>query len=252
MPYFKYNDRKVFYSITGEGEPLLLIHGNSASSRMFAPVLDFYTENFMVILIDLPGHGRSAKLQSFPVDFWYENSKAVHELIKFLEITSVNVIGTSGGALVALNLLLEHPESVKALIADSFEGIKSVAVHAMNIHAEREKIKKLISMKLFWFLNHGFGWKRIINMDSDAVFAHHMEIGNFFHRDLSDIKKPLLLTGSLEDQYLKDIIVDLYADIKEKVRGCRSHYFYTGGHPAMTTSGAEFAKVAAEFFLHGR
>lgn len=248
MSYFRYNDKKVYYRIEGDGEPLILIHGNSVSSRMFAPVLKYYTGRFRVILIDLPGHGRSAALKSFPKDFWFENSNTVYELIKHLEIPEVNVIGTSGGALVALNLLLEHPDAVKALIADSFEGTEPVASYVANIHANREKDKKQLFMKLYWFRQHGFGWKRVVDNDSDAIYSHFMEIKKFFHRDLSEVKKPVLLTGSLEDEYLKDIIVDLYADLKEKIRGSRSHYFYTGGHPAMVTSGEEFAKIAKEFF----
>lgn len=248
MPYFKYKEKKVFYRIEGDGEPLLLIHGNSVSSKMFSPVLKFYTSKFKVILIDLPGHGKSARLYSFPKDFWYENSIAVHELLKHLDLPPINVIGSSGGALVALNLILEHPESVKALIADSFEGTESVASFADNVHMLRAGDKKKLFMRLYWFKNHGLGWRRVVDNDSQAVYAHHMEIKKFFHRNLSEIKKPVLLTGSLEDEFLKNIIVDLYADLKEAIKGCRSHYFYTGSHPAMITSGEEFAKVAAEFF----
>lgn len=251
MPYIKYNEKKVYYSIEGSGEPLLLIHGNSVSSKMFSPVLEYYTSNFRVILIDLPGHGKSGKLYSFPKDFWYENAIAVQELLKFLELPPVNVIGTSGGALIALNLLLEYPGSVKALIADSFEGTESVASFADNVHMLRAEDKKKLFMKLYWFRNHGLRWRGVVDNDSQAIYAHHMEIKKFFHRDLAEIKKPVLLTGSLEDEFLKNIIVDLYADLKETIKGCRSHYFYTGGHPAMITSGDEFARVAAEFFKTG-
>lgn len=248
MPYFRYNDKKVYYRIEGDGEPLLLIHSNSASSRMFDPVLEYYTGKFSVILVDLPGHGKSARIPVFPKDFWFENSNAVYALLRHLEMPELNVIGTGGGALVALNLILEHPETVKALIADSFEGTESVASYAADIHVDREKEKKQLFMKLYWFRNHGLGWRRIVDRDSDAIYAHHMEIKKFFHRDLSEISRPVLLTGSLEDIYLKNIIVDLYADLKEIIKGSRSHYFYTVGHPAMITSGDEFAKVAAEFF----
>jgi pimeloyl-ACP methyl ester carboxylesterase len=248
LPYFKYNEKKVYYSIEGAGEPLLLIHGNSVSSKMFSPVLKYYTSNFRVILMDLPGHGKSARLYSFPKDFWYENAMAVHALLKHLELPPVNVIGTSGGALIALNLILEHPESVKALIADSFEGTESIASFADNVHILRAEDKKKFFMRLYWLKNHGLRWKGVVDNDSEAIYAHHMEIKKFFHRDLSEIKKPLLLTGSLEDQFLKEIIVDLYADLKATIKKCRSHYFYTGSHPAMITSGEEFAKVAADFF----
>ncbi len=252
MPYFSFNEKKVYYKIEGDGDPLFLIHGNSVSSRIFRPVMKYYTANFRVILIDLPGHGKSSRLNFFPTDFWYENSIAVHELLKHLGLSEVNVIGTGGGALVALNLLLEYPDSVKSLIADSFDGTQSLKSFLENIHIEREKQKKRLLMKLYWFRNHGFGWRSVIDNDSNAIYGHYMETKQFFHKDLSGINKPILLTGSLEDEYLKNLIVEAYAGIKEQVKESRSHYFYNGGHPAMITSGEEFAKVAAEFFSETR
>lgn len=247
-----FNEKKVYYKATGEGEPLLLIHGNTLSSRMFSPVLKYYTDKFRVILIDLPGHGKSARLQTFPRDFWFENSKAVYELIRHMELPEVNVIGTGGGSLVALNLLLEHPDVVKGVIADSFEGTASVASYAENLHSVREKEKHKFMMKLMWFRSHGIWWRTVVDQDSDAVYSHHMEIKKFFHKSLSEISRPVLLTGSLEDKYLGDTIVEIYAELKEVMKGSRSHYFNSGSHPAMLSNSEEFAKIASEFFNAGK
>ncbi len=35
MSYFKYNGHNIFYQEIGQGNPLILLHGNTASSKMF-------------------------------------------------------------------------------------------------------------------------------------------------------------------------------------------------------------------------
>ena len=35
MPFFKYVDRSIFYEEYGTGKPLVFLHGNTASSKMF-------------------------------------------------------------------------------------------------------------------------------------------------------------------------------------------------------------------------
>lgn len=52
MSYFQYYDKNIYYSVIGEGIPLMLLHGNTASSKMFTFLLDFYKNDFQIILID--------------------------------------------------------------------------------------------------------------------------------------------------------------------------------------------------------
>ena len=54
------NGINYYYEISGQGEPLLLLHGGLGSTGMFAPVLPALTEHRTVIAIDLQGHGRTA------------------------------------------------------------------------------------------------------------------------------------------------------------------------------------------------
>lgn len=42
MAYFIYKSKKIFYREVGEGVPVVFLHGNTASSKMFEPLLPFY------------------------------------------------------------------------------------------------------------------------------------------------------------------------------------------------------------------
>ena len=46
MPFFKYVDRSIFYEEYGTGKPLVFLHGNTASSKMFELLMPLYAENF--------------------------------------------------------------------------------------------------------------------------------------------------------------------------------------------------------------
>ena len=94
MAYFTYQSKKIFYRETGNGEPLMLLHGNTASSVMFEMLLPLYQDNFKVILMDFLGNGKSDRLDEFPADVWMNQAKQVIGLIEYLKYQKVNLAGT--------------------------------------------------------------------------------------------------------------------------------------------------------------
>jgi pimeloyl-ACP methyl ester carboxylesterase len=143
MPYFEYGSKKIFYEKFGNGMPLILLHGNSVSLKMFANILDLYKNDYKIVLIDFLGLGRSDRLKEFPIDFWYDEALQVIRLLELKEFSKADIIGTSGGALVALNVALERPDLVNRLIADSFEGEKSLDSFANNVSIDRKNAKNV-------------------------------------------------------------------------------------------------------------
>lgn len=184
MPYFKYNSKNVYYNEAGGGEPLLLLHGNTASSRMFDSVVGLYEKDFRVIVIDFLGHGRSDRLDEFPADLWFDQALQVAEFLKYKGGKKVNIIGSSGGAIVALNVALETPEYVKRVIADSFEGEKPLAGFLETIEQDRELSKQDPGTRRFYEHNHGDDWESIVDNDTLTLSRHYNEIGRFYHKEL--------------------------------------------------------------------
>lgn len=69
MSYFIDQSKKIYYSEQGFGKPVVLLHGDTASSKMFEPLLPLYTEAFKVILIDFFGNGKSDRVEDFPEEY---------------------------------------------------------------------------------------------------------------------------------------------------------------------------------------
>lgn len=55
MSYFNYQSKNIYYAETGNGKPVAFLHGNTASSKMFEPLLPLYEEYFRVSLVGSSG-----------------------------------------------------------------------------------------------------------------------------------------------------------------------------------------------------
>ena len=253
MSYFDFEGKQVFYSEKGSGQPLLFLHGNTASSKMFEQVSEEYTKDFKVILIDFLGHGKSDRLDVFQVDLWFYEAQQVIAFLKMKQYTDVNIIGSSGGAIVAINAALEAPELVRKVIADSFEGETANAAFTNNLMKDRITAKNDPGARGFYEYMHGSDWEQIVDNDTVAIIRHQEEMVSFFHKPLKELRCEILLTGSKEDKFMYSISDEYYektyADILQKLNNGSMHLFLKGDHPAMISNFQEFYGLSIEFLL---
>lgn len=242
MPYFRFDNDKIYYRVKGHGPPLLLIHGNSVSSKMFNAVLKLYSKSYRTVVFDFPGHGRSSRLEKFETDFWYHNSKVASALLHHIGMEKANIIGTSGGALVGINLALEHPEKVNFLVADSFEGEYPLESYVKSIRKDRERDKKKWMAKLYWWYFHGWDWKKVVDQDTEVNIEFAKSGKSFFHKPISDLQVPTLLTGSMKDEYCNHLD-EIYKDLVKKSKALDIHMFKEGNHPAMISNKTAFKNI---------
>ena len=246
---FLIDNKRLFYTITGTRKPLLLLHGNTASSKMFDPIVPLFSEKNTVIRMDFLGCGQSERLAKWPADLWYSWGEQAAALLKHLGLRKVNVIGCSGGALAALNLALDYPELVNAVAADSFEGIRADASITEQIRTGRSYAKQIEGFRLMQKEMHGEDWEQVVDADTEAVVSHAEKIGSFFHRPLSALQPKLLLTGSAEDEMFPAGHYEaLFSGISSEVDDCAVHIFEHGGHPALMSNRNEFVRLCEKFF----
>ena len=75
MSYFIYQSKKIYYSEQGFGKPVVFLHGDTASSKMFEPLMPLYADKFRCILMDFLGNGRSDRVDSFSPDMWQDEAR---------------------------------------------------------------------------------------------------------------------------------------------------------------------------------
>ena len=110
---------KIWFSHTGVGRPLVLVHGWGADSRTnwietgWTQALEAIRA---LILIDVRGHGRSSKPQ-VPVLYSYAAmSRDVLAVLDALEIDTCDFMGYSMGAFMGAWLLGHHPERFTSMV----------------------------------------------------------------------------------------------------------------------------------------
>ena len=249
MSYFNYKGKRLYFEEYGSGEPLLLLHGNTVSGKFFAPVIPMFASKYHVIIPDFLGCGQSDRIDNWTPDLWYEWSCQVAALCKELGLSKVKLIGCSGGALVTINMALEHPELVDCIVADSFEGVKADPGITDQIRAGRHFVKENPEIRSLLEMMHGEDWERVLDADTEAIVAHAKNIGNFFHKPLEALNVHCLLTGSTEDEMFRDgHYRELFNDICNTTKYARAHIFDHGGHPAMMSNLKEFVQIIEEFF----
>ncbi len=251
MSYFTFENKQVYYQELGSGSPILFLHGNTASSNMFGAIAKEYMQKHKVILIDFLGHGDSERIEAFPTDLWFYEAKQVIAFLEEKNYSKVNLIGCSGGALVAINVGLERPELVNKVIADSFEGEVALKEFTENIVEERRLSKQDKNARMFYSFMHGEDWEKVVDCDTLAISKHAKELGKFFHHSLENFHPSLLLTGSKEDEFISALEPSFfeknYSKIIEKIGHGAFFIFEKGGHPAMLSNQEEFLIISETF-----
>lgn len=248
MSYFRYEDKQIYYEESGEGSPLILLHGNTSCGKMFDPIVPVFAAKYRVIVPDFLGNGRSERIEKWPSDLWFDWAKQVKALCNHLGLKKVKLIGSSGGALAAINVALEYPELVESFIADSFEGLKADHEITEQIRNGRAQAKTFGGFVDYLKTLHGDDWEQVFDADTDAVLRHAEQIGEFLHKPIDELKVPMLLTGSLEDDmFPKDHCKVLFDEICAKTSLAKAHIFEHGSHPAMLSNMDEFVDLISVY-----
>ena len=110
----------------GEGEALVLLHGNGEDGLYFEKQFDLFARYFRVIAVDSRGHGGSTHgEEGLSIGLMAEDVLAV---LDALGLERAHLLGFSDGGNIALSFALRWPERVDKLILNGanirmFEGV---------------------------------------------------------------------------------------------------------------------------------
>jgi pimeloyl-ACP methyl ester carboxylesterase len=122
-PYLRYatiGGRRLRYVDVGQGQTLLMVHGVGASWKVWTRTMPALIAEHRLIVVDLPGFGRSEMLQgNWGID---DYASALAGLLDLRGIEDVSAVGHSLGGLVCQRLAVGHPGRVNALVLVSSAG----------------------------------------------------------------------------------------------------------------------------------
>jgi len=133
------NMQDIFAEDTGNGTPLVLVHGFLGSSDMWSPQIKFFKDNFRVIAPALPGFGNSNTINS--CNSIECMAKAILDLLEKKEIKNFNLLGHSMGGMIVQEMAKIAGEKILKLICYGTGPRGNMPGRFETIDQSREKLK---------------------------------------------------------------------------------------------------------------
>ncbi len=133
------NMQDIFAEDVGSGTPLVLVHGFLGSSDMWAPQIEFFKDDFRVIVPALPGFGESSAINS--CDSIECMAKAILNLLEKKEIKNFNLLGHSMGGMIVQEIAKIASEKILKLICYGTGPRGNIPGRFETIDQSREKLK---------------------------------------------------------------------------------------------------------------
>ncbi len=120
---------KLFFRESGQGQPLIILHGLFGSSDNWFTLAKTFAESYRVFLIDQRNHGQSPHSDEFNYKLLAAD---LYEFIEEHQLKNSIIIGHSMGGKTAMNFAVKYPDLLQKLIIVDIAP-KYYAVHHNHI-----------------------------------------------------------------------------------------------------------------------
>jgi len=248
----KANGISINYQVKGKGANLVLVHGAGDNLNMWYHQVPVFSKSYRVITYDVRGSGKTERPEGeYSIALLAEDA---YQLMKAIGVKEAYFLGYSMGGRIALELALNHPELIKALIlANSSVVLTPPSAESLE---RRRTILELLGkgdMKAFAEMMTAGAFSPGLKSRNPAEFKKYMKVKLQNHPqgiarimqllgapasppDLSKVRCPVLLIVGEHD---------LYMGVEQ---GKRGHEAMTGSKMVLLPTGHAAAIEAPEKF----
>jgi 2-succinyl-6-hydroxy-2,4-cyclohexadiene-1-carboxylate synthase len=185
----------LFVEERGEGRRLVLVHGFTQSGRTWGPIGDELSGRYRLMLIDAPGHGRSARVEAGLPDGADQMAATVTR-----RGGPAAWLGYSMGGRYALHVALRHPDVVERLIlVSTTAGIDDPTERAARRESDEVLARRAETEGLERFLQSWLAQPLFANLAPDAA-----EIGSRMEGSATGLASSLRRAGAGKQEPLWD------------------------------------------------
>ena len=216
------NGQQIYYQVTGDGPPLVFVHGWSANLTDWDAQVAFFSKKYRTYSYDWRGMGKSSG--ATPHFTMKQLGEELAGLIDAFGIEKPIICGHSEGGAITMRYAAMHPDSVAALIlADTALNTTTAAIHeifgllfielfVIFEHLEgHNPLEKLVPSMQKVFFSQNFidtnpefiaAWQKQFVSNSVAGVVNAMRAWAWrpdIHKQLNKVKAPVLLLWGTED-----------------------------------------------------
>jgi esterase len=249
---------KLYYRQSGQGHPLIILHGLLGSSDNWYSLAKVFAERNTVYAVDQRNHGQSSHSDEFNYQLLTE------DLARFIEehsISKPHIIGHSMGGKAAMNFAVKYPDRLNKLVVVDIvpkkypvhhdhilEGLHAIdlatltsrndADQLLSRHVPEPAVRQFLLKNLARTPNGGFEWKVNIH----AIDEHIEELGEGMVHDGQFHGPALFVRGGRSNYYAAGDEENIL-----KIFPAAQFVTLNTGHWVQAEDPKAFAKVVLEF-----
>ena len=201
------NGMEMYYEVSGEGEPLVVLHGAYMNIPTMGDIVGRLAETHKVYAIEFQGHGRTNDIDR-PIT--YPNlADDVAVFMDTVGLEKADVFGYSIGAATALKLAIDHREKVDQLV------FASVSYDMAGSQPEFLAMIPTMTPEMFIGSPMEDAWKQYApNPDGFRPFVERMIALEHeplaWEEDVRNLKTPMLIIAGDADMMTLEHVVSLF------------------------------------------
>lgn len=164
--HFQYQGSEIYYEVTGEGVPVVLLHGFAEDNTVWSEQVSFLQQHCKLITPDLPGSGKSSLLKKENATI-EDYAECINALLEFENENKCIVLGHSMGGYIAIALAEKYPDKLAAF---GFVHSTAFADSEDKKSTRRKAIKLIDEYGVYPFLKNSTP-----NLFSDTFKKEHPE-----------------------------------------------------------------------------
>lgn len=183
-------DIKLHYIEKGQGDVLILLHGNGENCEYFCHQIDVFSKEYHVFAIDTRGHGKTPRgekaftIRQFAEDLFY--------FMKEKEIEKAHILGFSDGGNIAMIFAMEHPQCVDRLI-----------LNGANLNAKGVKRRVQIPIEIGYRIVNLFAGKSSNAKANAEMLGLMVNDPNILPKELVKIQAKTLVIAGTKDMIME-------------------------------------------------
>jgi len=229
------------------GEKCIFIHGAGGSSQSWYFQKKHLQESMEVILIDLPGHGKS---HGNGCDTIEKLRDIVYRAIQRSDIEKCYMAGHSMGGAITMSFALSHPDILKGMILIGTGAKLKVFPEILEgvLKNKKKTIKKIVefafSKKVPLILKEN-GFKEMMKCKKETIYRDFYACDHFdVMNTINNVQIPTLIICGKDDLFTPQKYSEyLYKEIK----GSRLSLIEGTGHMVMLEKPDEVNKAIEDF-----
>lgn len=255
MPYFDVKGARLYYDVSGEGLPLIFVHGAGANGLAFFQQVAWFKSRYRVLCLDMRGFGGSVcdPLQFHPRQFSDDLARLMDAEVN----GPAAVVCQSMGAWSGLPLAVREPDRFRALVLSS-SPTPAYGPHHETLKTVSERFGRAakgeqVSPQELGFTDAFVAQRPDLialyqmlarrNQKLDLSCIHDAEL-RLLADDFVDYRVPTLVMGGLKNCLLAP---DTHLQAAACIPGAQTYTFSDSGHSSYFEEPEHYNRVVGDF-----